>query len=73
MLKNVTEIAGTGTIGPHWRRIKEPVTVEVPFDADCLASILFGETLVDCLPDRMDHLLQADPVSIETFVYRGLS
>ena len=72
--KPVNETAGSGFgIGPHWRPVVEPVTVEIPFNADCLASILFGETLVDCLPDRLDHILQTDPVCIEPLVYRGLS
>jgi len=67
--KPVNEPAGAGYgIGPHWRPVKERLGVAVPFDQDCLASILFGDTL----PDRIDHILQDEGVHIELLKYVGL-
>ena len=68
--KPVNEAAGADFgIGPHWWAVAEPVTVAIPFDGDCLASVLFGDTL----PDRLDVLIQGGLTNFERFEYLGLS
>ena len=39
---------------------------------DMLSDLAFGDSLAGLLPDRLDLLLQRQPITIERLEYRGL-
>lgn len=49
------------------------IAPSILYSADILSDIAVGDTLAGVLPDRVDLILQRQPVNVESLVYWGLS
>jgi len=49
------------------------IATSILASGDMLSDMAMGDTLAGLLPDRLDHLIRADPINIERLSYIGLS
>jgi hypothetical protein len=49
------------------------ISPSILYSGDILSDMAVGDTLAGVLPDRIDLLLQRQPINLESLVYRGLS
>ena len=49
------------------------IAPSILLSGDMLSDMAIGDTLPAVLPDRLEHLIQAHPISIQRLEYRGLN